>query len=692
MVSIGLGASLAVLAFKEIIKFVHELLFGKLGSLISNWGAWTVMLMPVIGGLIVGLMRQFLVPVERHHGVAGIMESVALAGGRLRYGRVPLKSIAAAVSIGSGASVGPEDPSVQIGANLGSFIGQKLRLSADRTRLLVAMGAASGIAAAFNAPIAGVFFAIELILGELTTSAFGMVVFSAVISAVTTRAILGPTPAFPIPAYDFHAPVELIFYLILGLLAAVVSVAYIQAIYRAHDWFHHSKLPLWARPALIGALVGAVGIVFPEIFGDSYEAITEILFGRMIVAHILLILLVLKIILTSLSLGSGFMGGVFAPSLFLGAALGGAFGRLADSLFPTLIIQPSAFALVGMAAVRGGGGGGGGPAPPRGGGGGGARGRGGGRGGAAPRGRGGGGRGGGGGGGGPGPPPPPPTAIMLLFEMTNDYRILLPLMFAVVVSVFLSRSIHAPSVYELSLLRKGIRLQRGQDIDVLETLRVREAMRAAPEQVQANMPLRMVSALLEKTRHHGLPVVNDDGSLCGIISLTDIDRAVEQNEKNLDRPAAEFCSRRLVVAYPDETVREALQRMSGRDIGRMPVVEPEDQTRLAGWLNRADIIRAYELALSRRSADRHRVGQVQLGAISGAEVMELIVAPGSPVDGVMLKDIHLPHNSLVASLQRGRRLMIPHGGTRLHAGDRLALVAEAEDREALRQMIEADED
>ncbi len=644
MVSIGLGASLAVLAFKEMIKLIHELLFGKLNSLLAGWGTWTVMLMPVIGGLLVGLLRHYLLPAERHHGVAGIMESVALAGGRLRYGRVPLKSIAAALSIGSGASVGPEDPSVQIGANLGSFIGQKLRLSDDRTRLLVAMGAASGIAAAFNAPIAGVFFAIELILGELTTSAFGMVVFSAVISAVTTRAIIGPTPAFPIPAYDFHAPVELIFYLILGLLAAVVSVAYIKSIYWAHDRFHHSRLPLWARPLLAGALVGAVGIFFPEVFGDSYEAIAEILFGRMTVVHLLLILLVLKIVLTSLSLGSGFMGGVFAPSLFLGAALGGAFGRLADILFPRLIIQPSAFALVGMAAVLA------------------------------------------------GTVRAPATAIMLLFEMTNDYRILLPLMFAVVVSVFLSRSIHAPSVYELSLLRKGIRLQRGRDIDVLETLRVREVMRKVPHVVQAEMPLRMAASLMDKARVHGLPVLAGDGLLCGVISLSDVDRAVERDEKNFDRPSGEFCSRALVFAYPDETVREALQRMSGRDIGRMPVVDPENETRLVGWLSRADIIRAYELALSRRSAERHRAGQVQLGAISGAEVLELVVAPGSRVDGVMLKDIHLPHNSLVASIQRGRRLMIPHGGTRLHAGDRLALVAEAEDRETLRQMIEADED
>ena len=639
MVSIGLGASLAVLAFKELIKFIHEALFTKLYGLTVGWGSWTIMLVPILGGLIVGLMRHYLIPAERHHGVAGIMESVALAGGRLRYQRVPFKALAAAISIGAGASVGPEDPSVQIGANLGSFIGQKLHMSDARTRLLVAMGAASGIAAAFNAPIAGVFFAIELILGELTTSAFGMVVFSAVIASVTTRAVIGPIPAFPIPAYDFHAPVELVFYLVLGILAAMVSVIYIKGIYWAHDWFHHSRIPLWVRPLLVGALIGAVGIYFPEVFGDSYESITEILFGRMTVIHILLILLLLKIVLTSLSLGGGFMGGVFAPSLFLGAALGETLGLAVAHLFPALTIQPSAFALVGMAAVLA------------------------------------------------GTVRAPATAIILLFEMTNDYRILLPLMFAVVVSVYLSRSIHEASVYELSLLRKGIRLQRGRDIDVLETLTVEEVMRDVPATVQMHMPLRMASSLMDMARVHGLPVVSNDGSLFGVISLTDIDRAIEEEESNLDRPSFEFCSQKLALAYPNETVREAMKRMSGRDIGRVPVVDPEDETRLVGWLSRADIIRAYELALSRRSADRHRVEQVQLGAISGAEVLELVVESGSAVDGVLLKDINWGSNSLVASIQRGRRLMIPHGTTRLYAGDRLAMVAETKDEEALRDLV-----
>lgn len=639
MVSIGLGSSLAVLAFKALIDLIHEGLFVKLYGFFSGWGGWTILFLPIIGGAAVGWLRQTLIPAERHHGVAGVMESVALAGGRLPYQRVPLKALASAISIGAGASVGPEDPSVQLGAGLGSFLGQKLKMSPGRTRLLVAMGAGSGIAAAFNAPIAGVFFATELILGELKTSSFGMIVFSSVISAVTTRAVIGQNPAFPIPAYKFNSPIELIFYLILGLLAAIVSVAYIKSIYWAHDWFHNSKIPLWIRPMLVGALLGAVGIFRPEIFGDSYTAIGDILFGRSTIISVLLLLLALKIILTALSLGSGFMGGVFAPSLFLGATLGGAFGLAASKLFPSLIIQPSAFALVGMAAVLA------------------------------------------------GTVRAPATAIMLLFEMTNDYHILLPLMFAVVVSMYLSRSIHETSVYELSLLRKGIRLQRGRAIDVLEMLRVSEVMRDIPQQVKSGMPLKMVSHLLAETRHHGLPVIGDNGALCGIISLTDIDQAVEKSEKNFELPVSDFCSHKIITAYPDETVRDAMLRMSGHDIGRMPVVSREDETQLIGWLSRANIIHAYELALSRYSAGRHRIEQVQLDALSGAEILELIVTPDSAVDGAFLKDVKWVNDSLVASVQRGRRLMIPHGSTRLQAGDRLALVAEPEDEKALRDLV-----
>ena len=245
---IGLGGGAGVMVFKAAYHWLGNLMFINLGGWLHQWGAWTIILIPVIGGIVVGLLHQFLIAEERHHGVSGIMEAVALAGGRLRYWRAPLKILTSIISLGAGASVGPEDPSVQIGASLGSFVGQKLRMSGERTRMMVTMGAAAGIAAAFNAPIAGVFFGIEIILGELTSVAFGWIVFGSVLSAVVTRAVIGPNPAFPLPSYTLGSVWEMPLYLGLGLAAALVSVAYNRAIYLAQDWFHHSSLP--KRPSL----------------------------------------------------------------------------------------------------------------------------------------------------------------------------------------------------------------------------------------------------------------------------------------------------------------------------------------------------------------------------------------------------------------------------------------------------------
>ncbi len=624
--SVGVATSLGVLFFKRTIVWFSEWLHWLGKSVLGGRFPWWPALLPVIGGLLVGALRRWVIARERHHGVAGIMEAVAFAGGRLPYKRIPAKILGSVISIGSGASVGPEDPSVQIGAGIGSMLGQVMHMSEKRTQVLVATGAASGIATAFNAPIAGVFFAMELVLGEYESGSFGMMMLSTVTAAVITRGLMGPSPAFPIPAYQFHGAHELPFYLVLGLLASLVALSYIKALYLAHDWFHDSAIPEWLRPVLIGALLGVVGLFVPQVLGDGHEATGEILRGLDLVPAFLLVVLALKLVVTALSMGSGFIGGVFAPSLLLGAALGGAFGTWLLRIFPASGIEPSAFALVGMAAVLAG----------------------------AVR--------------------APGTAIMLLFEMTNDYRIFLPLMFAVVVSMFVSELLEPESVYTLSLTRKGIRLLRGRDVDVMQSLLVRDVMSAPPATVPEDTPLRSVSVTLNRTRSHGLPVVDADGNLTGVISITDVERAIRENPANLNRPVREFCSRRLLVTYPDESVQHALQLMGTFDVGRLPVVEHGHERTLVGWINREAIIRAYKLALLRRVAQRHHASHVRMEAVSGAEVIEVDVAPDSPLVGRRLCDIPWPRECLVASLQRGYRLLIPHGDTVLQAGDRLAVV------------------
>lgn len=639
---VGLLSGAAVWLFKEAIDLVHQLLLVDLVAILARFGNWTVIFIPILGGLIVGAIIHHFIGEERYHGVAGIMEAVALAGGRLRYKRLPAKAIASAVSIGSGASVGPEDPSVQIGSNLGSMLGQWFHFSEDRMRALVAAGAASGIAAAFNAPIAGVFFALEIILGEISGSAFGVVVISAVISAVFTQAVAGLEPAFHIPAYAFNSAWELPLYLVLGLLTGPVAAFYTRMLYFMHDIFRDRvHLPRWLKPLLAGLVVGTVGIFLPQIFGVGYETIESILLGESMRIGLLIGLMFAKLVLTPISIAGGFLGGVFAPSLFIGATLGGAFGQVASQVFPGLQIAPPAFAMVGMAAVLA------------------------------------------------GAVHAPLTAVILLFEMTRDYRIILPLMFAVVVSMLISQHLERDSVYNLGLARKGIRLERGRDVELLETITVKEVMQPAPFTLLESDKLIKASELFLQTHHHGVPVVNDRDELVGIFTIQDLDR--NEIERWSELTIGEVCSRNLVFAYPDETIGVALHRMGAHDVGRLPVVERKNPRHLVGLLRRADLARAYDAALTRRAAMRHRVHQVRLDASTPEKVsvIELMVKQGAFCEGKQIQEIPWPRDCIVASLRRGSEVFIPHGDTRIIAGDVLAIVAEEAARADLVELGEA---
>lgn len=635
--AVGLLSGFGVWLFKLLIELIHNAANVWLG------GSWLVVLIPVIGGLVVGLLMFFFVGEERYHGVAGIIEAVALAGGRLRYLRMPIKTIASAISIGSGAAVGPEDPSVQIGANIGSFFGQRLGLSDDRIRTLVAAGAAGGIAAAFNAPIAGVFFALEVILGEISAGAFSWVVISAVASSVFTQAVLGAQPAFSVPAYAFSSPSELFLYLGLGLLAGLISVAYIRLLYAAQDLLLRWAVPRWIKPAAAGLVVGLVGLYLPQVLGVGYETIEQILNGQLVAVGLLLALLVAKLFLTPLCIGAGFMGGVFAPALFLGATLGSAYGTLVLPIFHGVPGEAAAYGMVGMAALLA------------------------------------------------GAVHAPLTAILLLFEMTNDYRIILPLMFSVVVSLFVSRSLQRDSVYMLGLARKGIRLDRGRDVEVLHAITVGEVMQKEVLTIQTGSSLEAAADLLVRTRHHGLPVVDDQGDLFGIFTTQDLDRA--QSEGSTNQLVAKACTPDPLVTYPDATIGEALRSMSPKDLGRLPVVSRDNPRRLVGILRRADVIRAYDIALTRRTAARHAAKQVRLDAFSpeSVDVVQVIVEKGSACDGTTMSEIPWPQDSLIATLQRGRESIIPHGDTMLQAGDVLIFVAEGEARHQVNKLCRKEE-
>jgi CIC family chloride channel protein len=634
---VGFFSGLGVWLFKYIIELSHTFFFEDVGGLLKTCGNWTIILIPVTGGIIVGLLMHYFVGEEKHHGVTGIIESVALGGGRLRYWRIPVKSISSALSIGSGASVGPEDPSVQIGANLGSMFGQVMRMSEERVRTLVSAGAAAGIAAAFNAPIAGVFFTMEIIRGEIAATALGVVVLSSVTSAVITQVLSGPQPAFIVPAYNFNSPWELGLYFVLGLLAGPISALYIQLVYFAQDLFHSLHIPRPVRTATAGLLVGVVGFFLPQIFGVGYETIGNVLQTTPFPFLTLILLLTAKMVMTSTSIGGEFPGGVFAPSLFIGAMLGSAVGLAGNMLFPGLHIVPAAFAMVGMAAVLA------------------------------------------------GTVHAPLTAILLLFEMTHDYHIILPLMFSVIISLLISNRLHRDSIYTLGLARKGLRIESGRDVEVLEGITVGEVMDKNFVLLKEDETLHEAAEKMLRLRSHGLMVVDAGGNLSGILTLQDIQKVEETG--NLENvKVGEVCSRQVITAFPNETLATALRRMSMRDIGRLPVVSQEDARKILGVLRRSDTIRAYDMAVTKRTALRHRAQQARLGVVTGARVEEITVQQDAPCVGKRLSEVNWPRDSVIASIRRRSKLMIPHGDTILQSNDVLTIVYEGNADESIRNL------
>jgi CIC family chloride channel protein len=658
---IGAGTGLGAIFFIWLIESVQWFFFEGSQTLFRESGRWLLIFIPALGGLIAGPIIAFFASEAKGHGVPEVMQAIALRGGRIRPRVVVAKIAASAICIGSGGSAGREGPIVQVGAALGSTLGQWLKLSSNRIRNLVACGAAAGIAATFNAPIAGVIFAMEVILGELHLGDLGNVIISAVTASTLARVFLGDHPAFTIPRYAMQTPWEVFLYALLGVLAAFAAVGFIRMLYWFEDLFDHWKFPDALKPAVGGLLLGLLGFTYPlalgwiglspaeaasglpvvenipHVFSSGFGVIEAALLGN---APFLLLfaLILLKPLATAFTLGSGNSGGVFAPSLFTGAALGGAFGLMVEQVFPGATAGPGAFATVGMAAVFAG----------------------------AAR--------------------APFSAILIVFEMTNDYRLMVPLMAAVIFSMLVAEHLHKESIYTLKLTRRGIRLRRGRDVDVMENLTVAEVMRPAPEPIPGNTPLRMVPLLLDGVRMHGLPVANEDGTLCGVITVQDVEEAADADENNLALPVTKFCSQRLVVAYPDETLHRAIERMSHRDIGRLPVVDRNSPTRLLGWINRADIIRAYERALTRRVTVQQQVTQARLGITAGVEVIECEVEAGSALAGRMLSEIEWAEDSLVAGIRRGGRLIIPNGKTLMEAGDQLSVVARREDEDAIRAL------
>ena len=651
---VGIFTGIGAILFRYLISGVAWVGYQWIPEVTSGLGKAYVVIVPAVGGLLVGLLVYFFAREAKGHGVPEVMEAVALRGGRIRPRVAVVKSLASSLTIGSGGSAGREGPIVQIGSAIGSTVGQVLNLSDDRISNLVACGAAAGIAATFNAPIAGVFFALEVILGRFSIRNFSTVVVASVAASVIGRAAFGNLPAFAIPVeYGINSLWEFLFYPILGLLAAIVGVVFTRSLYWSEDLFDSIKrIPEWVKPAIGGALLGVLAFTYPlasltqpvtwaripQVFNVGYDIIESALANELVLSAAF-VLLIAKIIATCLTLGSGGSGGVFAPSLFMGAMLGASFELAVNRLFPGVSAPPGAYALVGMAAVFAAG------------------------------------------------AHAPITAVIILFELTGDYRIILPLMLTVVISTLVSELIlRGESIYTLKLSRRGVHLKRGRDVDILQGVTVGEVMTHAVETISMDTTLAELADIFLSSHHHGLMVLDEEGKLWGIVTLTDLERALAEN-RSQSTTVAEIATSwpHLQVAYPDETMGDALARMGSRGLGRLPVVAREDPYQLLGLLWREGISQAYTLALSRRVEIQQRTKQVQNHYANEAEFVEIPLMADDKAVGKTVEEIapSMPTDCVLVSIQRDGRVIIPHGDTVFQAGDLVTAFARNHDTKQL---------
>ncbi len=584
-VVIGLLGGLCAVGFRLLIQGVN-FAFWRQGEYtldyISSLPFWWKLAAPAVGGLIVGLLVHRFAREARGHGVPEVMEAVAIRGGRIRPRVVIAKMFASGISIGSGGSVGREGPIVQIGAALGSSIGQWLHLDQRRLRTLVGCGAAAGIAGTFNAPIAGALFAVEIILGDFGVAQFSPIVISSVAATVVSHHFLGDFPAFEVPLYTMVSPAELFAYAGLGILAGLVAVGFIRTLYGAEDLFDRIRLHPGLKGMLGGVCIGLIGLFFPQIFGVGYEAINEALNGNML-WYFMLLLVAVKIIAVSLTIGSGGSGGVFAPSLFVGAMLGGAVGTVVHTLWPESTASSGAYALVGMGAVVAAG------------------------------------------------THAPITAILIIFELTNEYSIILPLMISCIIATLLSTWIQSSSIYTMKLLRRGIDIYRGRDINVLQPIPAREVMRE--EMVTANPGdgvTHLLSLFMERSGS-SIFVTDESGILVGIITSDQL-RPIMKGATSLEGLVIAqdlMVEGKLHTVSIGDSLADVMRQLGGYR-GEVAVLE---NGRLAGVIWPEDVIARYNTEIFKRDMARGVASAVDRGdpepvlALEGTAISEIPIPP-----------------------------------------------------------------
>jgi CIC family chloride channel protein len=632
-VLIGLVAGFASVLFKFMIHFVQNL-FWRAPSIIEAVGSqprYITLLIPVAGGLLIAPLIYYGAREAKGHGVPEIMESLIFRGGKIRNRVAIVKALASSICIGSGGSTGREGPIVQISASIASSLGQLFRINKRGMRTLVAAGAGAGIGATFNAPIAGALFAVEVLLGEFGVYSFSPIIIASVIATLISRLITGDFAAFTVPKYSLNSVWEIGPYLLLGIISGLVAILFIKVLYFLEDGFDNLRIHPLFKPALGGLIVGVIGLKLPQVFGVGYEGIDACLQNHL-GFWMALVLVLAKVLSTSMTLGSGGSGGIFAPSLFMGAMTGNLVGSLFHSIFPGSISSPGAYSLVGMGAVVA----------------------------AATH--------------------APITAIIIIFELTNDYKIILPLMLSCIIASFMTVGVHKESIYTMKLKRQGIIFKEGREEHILKSLSVKDFI-SQDHQIFKNTD--RVGKIIDQaigSKHHSFQIVDEENNHIGCFALNQLKNLLEEKDIADSFVIAQDLAVTDIKLDYEDNLEKAMNIFGQTDVAEIAVLQ---EGKFAGVVKRKDVIEAYNHEIMKREAAAGLVQKLKFTTQtksydfgSGYKIMEMD-APDAfwnkSLKDLNLKALHRIDVLLIKRKYPPQTITIPSGNEVIRKGDRLII-------------------
>ena len=637
-VLVGLLGGFASILFKLMIHFFQNL-FWRAESIISVVASqpwYLTILIPAAGALLISPLIYYGAREAKGHGVPEIMESLVFRGGRIRTKVVAIKALASSICIASGGSVGREGPIVQISSTIASSIGRLFRIQEKGLRTLVAAGAAAGIGATFNAPIAGALFAVEVLLGEFGIYSFSPIIVASVISTLTSRLVTGDFAAFTVPKYTLISVWEIGPYVLLGIVSGLVAILFIKVLYFFEDKFDDLRLHPLIKPILGGILIGVIGIKFSHIFGVGYESIDACLTNNL--GFLLALVLVFaKILSTSLTLGSGGSGGIFAPSLFMGAMTGNFLGSLFHQAFPSSISSPGAFSLVGMGAVVA----------------------------AATH--------------------APITAIIIIFELTNDYKIILPLMLSCIIASFITVGVHKESIYTMKLKRRGIIFSEGREVNILKSFSVKDFI---SHDYQLFINTERVGKIIDQaigSKHHSFQIVDAENNHIGCFALNQLKSLLEEKDIVDSFVIAQDLAVTDIKLDYEDNLEKAMKIFGRTDVAEIAVLQNK---KFAGVVKRKDVIEAYNHEIIKREAAAGLVQRMKFTTDmqsfdfgTGYKLME-IDAPlafwNKSLKELDLKALHSIDVLLIKRKYPPQTITIPSGDEAIRKGDRLIIAGPEE--------------